>query len=199
MIAVYIRVSTVGQNEEGQRREIGKWLSGNGIDHSNVLWFTDKETGDNLNRPSFERLQKKVFDGQIKTIVCYKLDRLSRSLKDGINVLCNWCERGIRVVSTSQQIDFNGTVGKMIASILFAIAELEQETRRERQAAGIAVAKERGIYGGRKKGATKLGVDTSRAVQLREQKLTYSEIAAALKVSVSSVRRYLKSNGSTET
>ena len=191
MIAVYIRVSTVGQNEEGQRREIGKWLSGNGISPTTVLWFTDKETGDNLNRPSFERLQKKVFDGQIKTIVCYKLDRLSRSLRDGINVLCDWCERGIRVVSTSQQIDFNGTVGKMIASILFAIAELEQQTRRERQAAGIAVAKERGAYSGRKKGATKAGVDTARAKQLREQKLTYDEIAKALGVSISSVRRYL--------
>jgi len=196
MIAVYIRVSTVGQNEEGQRREIGKWLSGNGISPTTVLWFTDKETGDNLNRPSFERLQKKVFDGQIKTIVCYKLDRLSRSLRDGINVLCDWCERGIRVVSTSQQIDFNGTVGKMIASILFAIAELEQQTRRERQAAGIAVAKERGVYSGRKKGATKAGVDTDRAKQLREQKLTYDEIAKALGVSISSVRRYLAGKNS---
>lgn len=191
-IACYVRVSTTGQNEESQRREIQKWLSGNGIDPTTVLWFTDKETGDNLNRPSFERLQKKVFDGQIKTIVCYKLDRLSRSLRDGINVLCNWCERGIRVVSTSQQIDFNGTVGKMIASILFAIAELEQETRRERQRAGIDAAKEAGVYTGRQKGAMKKGVDPSRAAQLRQQGLTHEEIAKSLGVSVSSVRRYLK-------
>lgn len=199
-IACYCRVSTFGQNEEGQRREIGKWLSGNGIDPTTVLWFTDKETGDHLNRPSFERLQKKVFDGQITAIVCYKLDRLSRSLKDGINVLCDWCSKGIRVVSTSQQIDFNGTVGKMIASILFAIAELEQETRRERQAAGIAVAKERGVYTGRKKGATKAGIDTARVPELRQQGLTYDEIAQALGVSVSSVRRYLaaKNGGKAE-
>jgi DNA invertase Pin-like site-specific DNA recombinase len=190
--AVYVRVSTASQNEDGQRREIQKWLSGNGIDPTNVLWLTDKETGDNLNRPAFERLQKKVFDGQIGTIVVYKLDRISRSLRDGINVLCNWCERGIRVVSTSQQIDFSGTIGKLIASVLFAVAELEQQTRRERQAAGIAVAKERGRYLGRPRGATKFGVDTRRASQLRSQGLTHAEIAQALGVSVSSVRRYLK-------
>ena len=93
-IACYVRVSTVGQNEESQRREIGKWLSGNGINNTNVLWYSDKETGSNLNRDGFARLQKKVFDGQIRTIVCYKLDRHSRSLKDGITTLCDWCDRG---------------------------------------------------------------------------------------------------------
>ena len=192
-VSCYVRISSFGQNEESQRREIGKWLSGNGIDNANVLWFCDTETGDHLNRPSFERLQKKVFAGQIKTIVCYKLDRLSRSLKDGINILCDWCERGVRVVSVSQQIDFSGTVGKLIASVLFAVAELEQETRRERQAVGIAAAKERGgVYLGRKKGAVKLGVDPGRAAELRQQGLTHAEIAKAIGVSISSVRRYLR-------
>lgn len=191
-IACYCRVSTVGQSEESQRREIQKWLSGNGIDNTNVLWFIDKETGDHLNRPSFERLQQKIFDGQIKTVVVFKLDRISRSLRDGINTLCDWCDRGIRVVATSQMIDFNGVTGKLIASILFAVSEMEQDTRRERQAAGIAVAKANGVYTGRKKGATKKGVDTDRAIELRDQGLKHSEIAQALGVSLSSVRRYLR-------
>jgi DNA invertase Pin-like site-specific DNA recombinase len=95
-------------------------------------------------------------------------------------------------VSTSQQIDFNGTVGKMIASILFAVAEMEQETRRERQAAGIAVAKERGVYKGRQKGARKAGVDLSKVKSLRAKGLTHEEISQAMDVSVSSVRRYLR-------
>ena len=187
--AVYVRVSTVGQNEQGQRREIQRWLTGNGI--LDVIWFVDKESGDTLARPAFEKLQRDIFDGKVKTVVVWKLDRLSRSLKDGINTICEWCEKSIRVVSVTQQIDFNGAVGKLIAAVLFAVAQMEQETRRERQAAGIAVAKERGVYSGRKKGATKAGVDTARAKQLREQKLTYDEIAKALGVSISSVRRYL--------
>ena len=187
--AVYVRVSTAGQNEQGQRREIQRWLTGQNI--LDVIWFVDKESGDTLARPAFEKLQRDIFDGKVKTVVVWKLDRLSRSLKDGINTICEWCEKGIRVVSVTQQIDFNGAVGKLIAAVLFAVAQMEQETRRERQAAGIAVAKERGVYKGRQKGATKFGVDTDRAVQLRANGLTYDEIAAALKVSVSSVRRYL--------
>jgi len=190
--AVYVRVSTVGQNEAGQRMEIDRWLDGNGFDHSKVLYYVDKESGDTLNRPAFEKLQADIFNGLIHAVVVYKLDRLSRKLRDGLNVLCEWCDRKLRVVSVSQQIDFNGTVGKMIAAVLLGIGEMEQETRRERQAAGIAAAKERGIYTGRPRGATKAGIDTRRASQLREQGLTHAEIAQALGVSVSSVRRYLK-------
>ena len=191
--AVYIRVSTVGQNESGQRREIQRWLTGNGL--QDAVWFVDKESGDTLARPAFEKLQRDIFDGKVKTVVCWKLDRLSRSLKDGINTLCEWCDKGIRVVSVTQMIDFNGAVGKLIAAVLFAVAQMEQETRRERQAVGIAAAKERGIYKGRKKGAIKSGVDLDRVAELRENGLTFSEIAQALGVSVSSVRRYLRRQG----
>src|SRR4051812_2210936 len=113
MIGVYIRVSTTGQNIDGQKHEIEKWLKGNGLNCSK--WYIDKATGSNFKRPAFERLQSDVFNGEIKTIVCWKLDRLSRNLREGINVLADWCDKGLRVVSTSQQIDFNGSLGKMLA------------------------------------------------------------------------------------
>ena len=73
-------------------------------------------------------------------------------MRDGINTLCDWCDRGLRVISVTQCIDFGGMVGKMIASVLFAVAEMEQETRRERQRAGIDAAKDRGVYRGRQRG-----------------------------------------------
>lgn len=79
-------------------------------------------------------------NGEIGTIVVYKLDRISGKMTEGLNVLTDWLERGIRFVSVSQQFDFAGTVGKLIAGVLFAVSEMEQETRRERQAAGIAAA-----------------------------------------------------------
>ena len=113
------------------------------------------KSGDSLNRPAFERLQAAVFAGEVGTVVAYKLDGLSRSLLDGVNTLAGWCEKAIRVVATSQGLDFNGPLGKMLAPILFGIAEMEQETRRERQAAGIDVAKKAGKYRGRKVGTTK--------------------------------------------
>ena len=96
MIAAYIRVSTVGQNERGQRAEIRKWLEGNGL--ADVRYYVDKESGDTLDRPAFRRLQADVFKGTIKTVVVWKLDRLSRSIIDGLNVLADWCNRGVRVV-----------------------------------------------------------------------------------------------------
>lgn len=186
-VACYIRVSTTGQNEAGQRREIERWLSGNGI--KNVRWYTDKQTGDNLERPAFEELQKAIFTGEIGSVVVWKLDRLSRKLRDGINVLCDWCERGLRVVSVTQQIDFNGTMGKMLAAVLLGVAEMEQETRKERQRAGIEAAKERGVYLGRRSGTTK--AKPARAKQLAEKGLTHREIAKSLGVSRRTVLRYL--------
>ena len=190
-ICCYVRVSTVGQNEASQKREIQKWLAGNGYNSNSVQWFVDKESGDSLNRPSFESLQQAVFDGSAKTIVIWRLDRLSRKLQDGINVLCNWCEKGLRVVSVSQQIDFSGTVGKMLAAVLLGVAEMEQESRRERQKIGIEAAKERGVYHGRKLGTTK--AKPARAMELAQKGMNQSEIALALGISRRTVIRYLKS------
>jgi DNA invertase Pin-like site-specific DNA recombinase len=189
-VACYVRVSTVGQNEAGQRAEIERWLAGNGIDQSAVQWFTDKRTGDNLKRPAFERMQAAIFSGEVGTVVVYKLDRLSRKLLDGLNVLAGWCDKGMRVVSVTQQIDFNGTLGKMLAAVLLGIAEMEQETRRERQAVGIAEAKERGKYRGRRKGTTK--AKPARALKLREKGNTVEEICRSLGVSRNTVFRYLR-------
>jgi DNA invertase Pin-like site-specific DNA recombinase len=190
-VACYVRVSTVGQNEAGQRGEINCWLTGNGIDPGCVRWYLDKgKSGDSLQRPAFEQLQTAVFAGEVGTVVTYKLDRLSRSLRDGINVLCDWCDKGLRVVSVTQQIDFNGTVGKMLAAVLLGIAEMEQETRRERQAAGIAVAKKAGKYRGRKVGTTKAMPE--RALTLRDSGLSAEEIAKSLGVSRNTVFVYFR-------
>ena len=156
-----------------------------------MIWFKDKATGNNLDRPEFKRLQESVFNGEIKTVVVWRLDRLSRSLRDGINTLCDWLDKSIRVVSVTQQLDFKGPTGKLIASTLFAVAEMEQETRRERQAAGIAAAKERGQYLGRRLGTTK--AKPTRAATLRQRGLNDSEIATSLGVSRRTVQRYLNS------
>ena len=184
--AVYIRVSTAGQNEAGQRREIKRWLAGNSLE---ATWYLDKESADHLDRPEFQRLQADIFNGTVKTVVVWKLDRLSRSLQDGINTLCEWLNRGVRLVSVTQQLDFAGPTGKLIASVLFAVAEMEQETRRERQAAGIGVAKSNGVYKGRTPGSTV--ANPKRAKRLRSQGLKDSEIARALGVSRRTVLRYV--------
>jgi len=124
-------------------------------------------------------------------LVVWKLDRLSRRQRDGINLLADWCERDVRVVVVMQQIDLSGPVGRLVASVLFGLAEIEQEFRRERQAADIAVAKRKGSYRGRKKGTPK--AQPARARALRFHGLTTTEIANALKISPRTVFRYLAS------
>lgn len=187
-IAVYLRVSTTGQTLDSQRAEVDRWLVGHGI--ANAIFFTDHSTGDNLDRPGFDALQSAIFHGEVSTVVVYKLDRLARTMKDGINTLCDWLERGVRVVSASQEFDFAGKTGKLIASVLFGVAEMEQETRRERQAAGIANAKAKGIYRGRQPGSTT--GDPTKARELHSTGRSVAEIATLLKVSRQTVYRYLQ-------
>ena len=136
-------------------------------------------------------MQDAIFAGEIDTVVVWKLDRLARNLKEGVNVLADWCQRGVRVISITQQVDLSGSVGNLIASLLFGIAEIELQHSKERQAIGIALAKKRGVYTGRRLGTTK--ATPARARALRKQKLTIPEIAQALGVKQRTVYNYLSS------
>jgi DNA invertase Pin-like site-specific DNA recombinase len=189
MIACYCRVSSRRQRTDSQKAELTRWLTRHGMKPSTVQWFEDIETGTTLRRPAFERMQHAIFDGTVNTVVVWKLDRLSRRQHEGITLLADWCERGVRVVAVTQQIDLHGALGRMIASVLFGLAEIEMEYRRERQAAGIAVAKRRGIYRGRQTGTTQ--ARPRRAKVLRSRGLTVPEIAHALQISERTVFRYL--------
>lgn len=187
-VAAYIRVSTGSQNPEGQKARVEQWLRGSGLGDG-VLWFEDKQTGDNLDRPALRDLEDAIFDGRVDVVVLYRLDRLSRNMLDGLNTLARWLNRGVRVVSVMERFDFGGVVGQMVAALLLGIAQMEQQTRRERQQAGIEQAKAKGVYTGRKPGTLK--ASPARARELREQGLAVPEVARALGVSARSVRRYL--------
>jgi len=189
MIACYCRVSSRDQKTDSQKAEILRWLASHGVDSTGVEWFEDRETGRNLRRPGFDALQRSIFDGRTTTVVVWKLDRLSRRLKDGINLLADWCDQGVRIVSVTQQIDLSGPLGHMVAGVMFGLAEIEWEYRRERQAAGIRVAKQNGVYHGRRRGTTK--ALPKRARELRARGLMAREIAKALGVSARTIFRYL--------
>ena len=188
-VACYVRVSTVGQNEKSQIAELESYCAAHGMSPE---FFIDKATGTNLNRPAFEKLEAALFDGHFNTVIVYKIDRLSRNLRDGINTLSDWLNQGVRLISTSQRFDFSGAVGKMMASLLLSVGEMENETRRERQAIGILNAKKNGVYKGRARGATK--ANPAKAAKLRAEGKRLTEIAAIMGVGISSVQRYLKSS-----
>ena len=185
---VYIRISSPkGQKTDSQRLELEAWLKRHRL--KAVQWFEDRDSATNLQREAFVKLQAAIFAGKITTVVVWKLDRLARSLKQGVNVLADWCKRGVRVIAITQQIDLSGPVGHLIASLLFGIAEIELQYAKERQAIGITLARKRGVYTGRRSGTTKAA--PARARTLRKQGLTVLEIAKALGVKERTVYHYL--------
>ena len=189
MIAAYLRVSTRDQNTKSQRAEIERYLKANGISDRSVIWFEDQETGTTLKRPQFDRLQREIFAGKVKTVIIWKLDRLSRSLRDGVNVLADWAEKGLKIIVVTQQLELNGVIGRTIAALLLGLAEIEHGHIKERQKAGIAAARARGAYKGRKLGARKASPERARELAVKGNKP--AEIAAALGISKRSVLRYL--------
>jgi DNA invertase Pin-like site-specific DNA recombinase len=189
MMACYCRVSTHRQKVDSQKADILRWLTGHTVAPAAIQWFEDVESGTTLKRPAFDRMQQGIFAGTIRTVVVWKLDRISRRQREGVNLLADWCERGVRVVVITQQLDLSGAVGRLVASVLFGLAEIEHEYRRERQAAGIAVAKRKGRYHGRAKGTTK--AQPARARLLHERGFTAAEIGQALQISPRTAYRYL--------
>ena len=173
--AVYMRVSTLDQESGIQSQE--KALKDYIISHNvqGVKWYRDRLSGATTNRPAFKKLQADIFAGKVDTVLSWKLDRLSRSMRDGINILCEWISRDIRVVAISQQLDFSGPIGQMIAGVLFAIGQMELENLRENTKRGLAAARARGVKLGKR--ATIFADDIQK---LKDEGLNMTEIAKKL-------------------
>lgn len=189
-VAVYLRVSTLDQEKglASQEKAIASYLAGHGF--SEVVWYRDRLSGKDTRRPAFQRLQKDIFAGRIRTVVCWKLDRLSRSMRDGINVLADWLEKGIRVVAVSQQFDFSGSVGQLVAGLLFAVAQMERENLRENTKRGMAAAKARGVRLGKRPKLFAKDI-----VPLLEQGQSIASVAKAMGVSRQAIYDALSREG----
>jgi len=191
IIACYIRVSTVDKNQAQQKREISRWLKSQRISPGTVRWYTDKSTGD-ARRPKFDALQADIRDGKVRAVVVWRLDRLSDRARDGLNILIDWCDQSLRVVSASQKIDFKAKDSKTIASVLQVVADMDKQTRRERTKVGLAAAAALGRSGGR----PKVAADDAKVVMAKklqkQNKLTVDEICEKLKISRSTYYRYVE-------
>lgn len=156
-VACYLRVSTSEQKTDSQKPSIKNWLDNQHIKSDRVKWYEDKASGSSTAaRVQLQDMLHDIEHGKIDTVVCYRLDRLSRSCRQGLGLLADLAEKGIRVVSTSQGIEFNGSMGKFLSALFLAIAELERETIVSRIQDGLAAAKERGQVLGRPRNDKKL-------------------------------------------
>ena len=136
MIVGYARVSTAGQSLTVQEDE----LKGRGCERI----FTDKATGTNMERNGLADMLAFVRDGDI--IVVSRLDRFARSLKDLFTLLDQLTAKGVAFQCLHQPIDTASSTGKLTLAVLGAVAEFENDLRRERQREGVAKAKAAGVY-----------------------------------------------------
>ena len=136
----YIRVSSLDQNHERQ-------LEGIKLDKC----FTDKASGKDVNRPELEAMLNYVRDGDI--IIVHSMDRLARNLDDLRKLVQQLTSQKIKIEFLKENLTFTGEdahMSKLLLSVMGAFAEFERSLIRERQREGIALAKKKGLYKGRK-------------------------------------------------
>lgn len=178
----YIRVSSFDQNPERQ------------LEHVQVdKVFTDKASGKDTQRPELDTLLAFVREGD--TVVVHSMDRLARNLDDLRQLVQKLTKRGVRIEFFKENLTFTGEdspMANLLLSVMGAFAEFERALIRERQREGIALARQRGAYRGRKKAMSPEQITELRQrISAGEQK---SKLAREFGVSRETLYQYLKTD-----
>jgi len=136
----YIRVSTKDQNTDRQEKLL-KELGAEKI-------FSEKISGKNTDRPQLKAMMDFAREGDILYVESYS--RLARSTQDLLNIIASLNNKGVQFVSLKEQVDTTSPQGRLMLTIFAGLAQFERECILQRQAEGIAIAKEKGKYKGRK-------------------------------------------------
>ncbi|RSY04633.1 recombinase family protein [Sphingomonas koreensis] len=176
----YIRVSTFDQNVDRQ-------LEGQSLDRI----FTDKASGKDVNRPQLDTMLAFAREGD--TVVVHSMDRLARNLDDLRKLVQSLTKRGIRIEFVKESLAFSGEdspMANLMLSVMGAFAEFERALIRERQREGIAIARQRGAYRGRKRSLSdEMVAELHRRIVAGERK---AAIARDLGISRETLYQYLR-------
>ncbi|MCC7006805.1 MAG: recombinase family protein [Ottowia sp.] len=176
----YIRVSTFDQNPERQLDSIK-------VDRT----FTDKASGKDTKRPELDALIRFVRMGD--TVVIHSMDRLARNLDDLRRVVQLLTQRGVRIEFIKEHLSFTGEdspMANLMLSVMGAFAEFERSLIKERQREGIALAKQRGAYRGRKKSLSDIETtELFRRIQSGDKK---TQVARDFGISRETLYQYLR-------
>jgi DNA invertase Pin-like site-specific DNA recombinase len=171
-VALYIRVSTGEQNADLQSNELSEYAAFRKWEM--VETYSDKMSGAKDKRPALDRLMADAKRGKFDVVAVWRFDRFARSTSHLLRALEEFASLGIDFVSLKESIDTSTPTGKMIFTVLAAVAELERSTIRERVVAGQRAAKRRGVRFGR----PTVDVDTALVGKLRDKGLSWRDIAA---------------------
>jgi DNA invertase Pin-like site-specific DNA recombinase len=186
-VAIHARVSTDKQKVDIQLNELRDFVSRSG-------WNVYKEfidegyTGSNTKRPAFSEMRHEASKRKFDILLVWKLDRLSRSLKDLISTLDELGHLGINFISYDNNLDTTTPTGKLVFQIIGAVAEFEKDIIRERVVAGLENAKQKGKQLGRPK--IHDGI-LEKAKELRSQGMSFRKIERQLGVGEGTIRKKL--------
>jgi DNA invertase Pin-like site-specific DNA recombinase len=177
-VAAYVRVSTREQAEgtglQTQKEKIRAWADLHDV--TRIQLYEDSgESGGSMDRDSLQALLSDVESGDVDTVVVYKADRLSRSLRDLLTVLDNRLEpNGVRFVSVTEQFDTSTASGRLFLQMLGSFSEFERNVITERTTEGRRRKAESGghacgevPFGYRKNGKGELEPDPDTAPVVR--------------------------------
>lgn len=174
----YARVSTSQQSLDIQVNA----LKAAGVKTHRI--FTDKSTGSHINRDGLQLLRLKVEEGDV--VLVKKLDRLGRDTADMIQLIKEFDGMGVAIRFLDDGISTEGAMGKMIVTILSAVAQAERQRILERTNEGRLEAKAKGVKFGRKR-----TIDTEKIKALYQNGIGASDIARQLGIGRSTVYKSL--------
>jgi len=183
--AIYARVSTAQQDHALQLDELRMVAQQRGYA---VAEFIDVASGSGKRLPERERLLDDARLGRIDVVLVWRFDRFARSTRDLLDALENFAKWNVAFISLRDSIDTATPTGRLVFTLVAAIAEFEKELIRERVCAGLAAAKRRG----RRVGRPRCTVDLDRARGLLAAGVSVTEAARRCGVSPRTLRRELR-------
>ena len=176
----YVRVSSFDQNPERQLESVR-------VDRQ----FIDSTSGRDTQRPQLEAMLAFIREGD--TVVVHSMDRLARNLDDLRRIVQQLTKRGIKIDFIKEHLTFTGEdspMANLMLSVMGAFAEFERSLIRERQREGIALAKSRGVYRGRKR-----SLPSEKIAEIRERTArgeTKAQLAREFGISRETLYQYLR-------
>lgn len=181
----YARVSTSQQSLDVQI----KALKEAGVKGSRI--FTDKMSGSHVNRDGLQLLRVKVEEGDL--ILVKKLDRFGRDTADMIKLIKEFDDLGVAIRFLDDGISTEGTTGKMVVTILSAVAQAERQRILERTNEGRIEAQAKGVKFGRKR-----TIDREKILDLHRKGMGATDISRKMGIGRSTVYKLLNENGGSQ-
>jgi DNA invertase Pin-like site-specific DNA recombinase len=150
-IIIYGRVSTAEQRHDSQIAEVQEYCARRWGDKAAVTVIIDTASGAKTSREGLDKVMQLVRRNKVDVVVCFKLDRLGRSLPHLAQIISELDQHNVAIVATSQGIDTNhdSPAGRLQMHVLMAVAEFERTLIVERVRAGQAAARAKGVKFGR--------------------------------------------------